>query len=346
MNIFSRLTTTLAVAAIFVSGNAFAGAPIHSGRTDIHVQPVVTVEGEAEVWLHAGIEAWDGDITYQIGYPASLANGMVENGYFPFSELKFPLGCVYGTIEMNAIFHDKFIVNGTIKKNISSPNSDMEDRDWITESNPSQLDIYSESNVTDFSSMIVDVDLEYKFMQTPKGWLAGGVGFLYQDFLYETALVYQGSPSGIHGFDYVGDGGTSIDYEATFHIPYLVVSGRINPTQRLHLSGRLAFSPYATGEDRDQHLLRYKENKGDLAGTAYMLSLAAQFDFTPRWFMTAGLDFTSIEMDGDQVATFYGIYDHTVSAELESTQTAVFLTTGYRFGPDPHENVHKMQQPM
>lgn len=344
MNISRCFTTGLAVASIYISGNALAGTAVHSGKSDIMVQPVVMVEGEAEVWLHGGIESWAGDITYQIGYPATLADGTKENGYFPFSELKFPLDCVFGAIEMNAVFHDRVILNGTIKKNVSDPDSNMEDRDWITETNPKQLDVYSESFVSDFSALIIDVDLEYKFLQLSNAWVAGGIGFLYQNFQYNTSLIRQWSPSGISDFDYTGDGiSTSIDYEATFRIPYLVISSQMSPTKKFHINGRLAYAPIAYGDDRDQHILRDKENKGDLDGSAFMLSVSALFDFTPRWFMSAGVDLTAIEMSGDMDATFYGVYDHTVTEELDSTQASVFITTGYRFGPESHENMDKIK---
>ncbi len=336
MNIFRCFTTGLATVTILISGNALAGTAVQSSRSDINVKPVVTVEGEAEVWLHAGVESWAGDITYQIGYPIAWADGTRETGYFPFSELKFPLDCVFGTIAMSAVFHDKFILNGSLKKNVSDPDSNMEDRDWITATNPDRLDVYSESYIGDFSATIIDADFEYKFLQKPKGWLAGGVGFLYQHFQYDTSIIQQWSPSGLSGFDYTGDGiTTSISYEATFRIPYMVISGQLSPTPKFHLNGRIAYSPYAYGEDNDRHVLRFKENNGDLDGSALMLSVAAQFDFSPHWFMTAGADLTAIDMSGDMDSTFYGVYNHTVTEELESTQTAVFLTAGYRFGPTP-----------
>ncbi len=344
MKIFRCFITGLSAAAVFLSGNALAGTAVQSTRSDINVKPVVTVKGAAEVWLHGGIESWDGDITYQIGFPVSLSDGSTETGYFPFSELKFPLDSVFGAVKMNAIFYDKVLLNGTIKKNVSDPDSNMEDRDWITEANPNQLDVYSESSISDFSALIIDVDVQAKLMERPKGWLAGGIGFLHQNFQYETSVIQQWSPSGLDGFDFIGDGvTTSIDYEATFQIPYLVVSGQISPKPNLHFNGRLAYAPFAYADDRDQHILRNKENKGDYDGSAVMLSLAALFDFTPRWFMTAGFDLTAIEMSGEQDSSFFGVYDHTVEAELESTQTSVFVTTGFRLGPAPNENVQKMK---
>ena len=165
-------------AAAFLATPVMAGTAVKSDATTITVQPVQQVQGEPQAWLHAGVEAWAGENTYQIGFPATDAFGNVYEGHFPISELKFPLDVIFGVVKLNTVLKDKFLFNAAFKKNITEPDDYMEDRDWITESNPSQLDIYSDSEVTRFDGLIVDLDVGYKFLSRDKGWLAAGARLL------------------------------------------------------------------------------------------------------------------------------------------------------------------------
>ena len=303
---------------------------VAAGSADDNSQ-TESAPGGFEFSMDAGIEAWGGDITYQIGYPVSDARG-VYSGYFPFSELSFPLDAVFGVVDAEAVIINKYVIGLKVKKNVSDPNDNMEDRDWITGSDPYLLDIYSESKITDFSAFVIDVDVSYRFFDNDKVLLAAGVGYMYQDFEYTTALIQQWSPSGYMGYDFVGDGGTSLIYEVDFNMPYLMIAGQFNIIPALRVDGRFAVAPWMKVEDKDQHLLRSKVNTGDLDGSAIMLSAEAAYDFTAHIFVTAGLDYTYITADGDMDATFYGIYDHTVSEEIESNQASLYTTIGFRFG--------------
>jgi outer membrane protease len=288
--------------------------------------------GAIQFSMDAGVEAWGGDITYQIGYPVTDAFGYTYNGYFPFSELSFPLDAVFGVVAVDVVIIDKYVIGLEVKKNVSDPDGDMEDRDWITPSDPSRLDIYSESAVTDFSALVFDVDVSYRFLNNDRVSLAAGFGYMYQNFEYETAVRRQWSPSGLMGFDYVGDGSTSLIYEVDFAMPYLLFEGQFNIIPSLKINGRFAYAPWVNVEDTDQHLLRSKVNTGDLTGSAVMASVEAEYDFTPQFFVTGGLDYTYVQADGDMDASFYGTYDHTVAEELESNQASLYATIGFRFG--------------
>lgn len=325
---FAFITAVLTMMA----GPAFAGTPAGPTTTSITIQPVQQLQGEPKFWIGGGVEAWSGENTYQIGYPATDYYGTRYEGHFPFSELKYPLDAYFGVIKVGGVYKDKYIVNGLLKKSISNSDGNLEDSDWITESNPSRLDIYSYSDVTDFEGMVVDVDFSYKFLQREKGWLAAGAGYMFQDFEYNAAIVSQWSPSGLSGWDYEGDGSDGLTYDVEYSIPYLLLSGQAYVSSKFKLSGRLAYSPMVRVEDRDEHLWRYKENRGELDGDAFMLALDGQYDFNEFWFMTAGLSYTLIEAEGDSKAYFYGYYDHTVSEEIESKQSSLFMMVGYKIG--------------
>lgn len=332
MNAFRRCVFTLMTVS-FISTPVMAGTAVTSGQTAVTIQPLQQVQGEPQAWLHVGVESLSGDNTYQIGLPVTDSFGNVYQGHFPISELKFPLDAVFGVIKLNTVIKDRFVLDVVFKKNLTEPDDYLEDRDWITESNPGQLDIYSDSEVTRFDGLVLDIDFGYKVLCGEKGWVAAGAGFMYQDFEWDTAGIRQWSPSGYPDFDYVGDGSLSILYEVNYKMPYLFLSGQLDLNPNFRINGRFAYAPWVDAEDRDQHLLRYKENRGSYDGYAFMVAADAMYDFTQHWFMTGGVSHTSIDVDGEQNSSFFGYHDHTIQAEMESRQTAIYLTAGYRFGP-------------
>lgn len=313
--------------------------------TSLNLRPVVKVEGEIETWLNMGVEQMSGHTTYQIGFPVVVGGGVGMDGYFPFSELEFPLDATFATAHLLGIYDDRWVFNVTAKRSITDPDGTMKDRDWITPDNPSQLDVYSESTITNFDGVIIDLDVSHKLTDNSWGWFAGGVGFMYEKFDYSTAVIHQYSPSGYSGADYVGDGRDSILYEVSYYMPYLLGSIHLTPSEKFVLDARVGYSPYVKAEDRDQHLLGYKENTGDMEGWAATASVSASYYFTPYWFATAGINHTTIEVEGDMDASFFDVYNHTVTEEAQSSQTSGFLTAGYRFGPFPQNNGEKHDMP-
>jgi outer membrane protease len=301
--------------------------------------PVTVTTGQAKAEIMVGVETWSGDNTYKIGYPIHWFDGVVENGYFPFSKLEFPLDIYMATIKANAEFQNTWLFNASIKKDISSPDDPLIDQDWITTSNPSRLDISSTSNIGEFEGYEFDFTAKYKFIQRDNWSLNAGAGYMYQNWQYTANLVNQYSPSGLAGYDYVGDGTPGIRYKLEYHIPYLQVGGKIKLGQQFSLESKLSYSPLVDAKDVDQHLLREKVNNGDLDGDAWMFDIEGKYHFTDNWFMSASYDFKEMKTDGTMSAEFsstylyiYGVIpNHTVYEELESTQHSVALNLGYSF---------------
>jgi hypothetical protein len=301
--------------------------------------PVTVTTGQAKAELMFGVESWSGDNTYQIGYPVRWFDGVVETGYFPFSELEFPLDFYMATARGNAEFQDTWMFSASVKKDISSPDDQMIDQDWLTASNPSQLDVYSNSNLTEFEGYEFDINAKYKFLHG-EGWsLNGGLGYIYQNWQYTANLVEQYSPSGLPGYYYLGDGSPGIRYKLEYSIPYMQIGGMVNLGTQFSIESNVSYSPLVDADNVDQHLLREKVNTGSLEGSSWMFNVKGKYDFGEHWFMTASYDFKQMETDGTMAAEFsdtylyiYGVIpNHTVYEEIDSTQHALALNMGYTF---------------
>ena len=282
--------------------------------------------------LSVGIEGMGGDTTYQIGGTIVLPNGTSGTINFPASELEWPLDIWLGRIDAGLNIGDSWRVNGVLKKNISDPDDNMIDKDWLTSANPGQLDAYSESSISDFDAVIFDIDVEWAFLQRETWSLFAGIGYQYQNFQYDSQLIHQYSPSGLPGIEFYGDGSVSITYEITYDMPYLLIGGDIDLSDSFTLAGSFAYAPWVEAEDVDNHVLRNRVTNGDMEGDAFMLDLSAQYNITPSWFLVAGFHYTKIEVDGTMSVAVNGVTVITSEDETsESTQTSAYFKAGYAF---------------
>ena len=282
-----------------------------------------------------GTERMAGDTTYQIGYPAVGQNGVMLDGHFPVSKLEWPLDTWLARIDAGLNIGDSWRIKGVIKKNLSDPEDNMKDSDWLTASDPGKLDVYSESNISEFDAWIFDIDLEWKFMKRPTWSLYAGLGYQYQNFDYEAKLIHQFSPSGLSGYDAYGNGRVSITYDVTYRMPYVKIGTDIQINDKIDLAGSFAWSPNVEAKDEDRHLRREKGGlnlTGDMDGHAFMIDLSARYKFAPSWFLKGGFHYTVIDVDGWQNQHFVNdAYSSVVTLESKSTQTSFYLTAGYAF---------------
>jgi plasminogen activator len=91
-----------------------------------------------------------------------------------------------------------------------------------------------------------------------------------------------------------------IAYEQEYKIPYLGI-GAAWSGETFAVDGRLLLSNWVSATDTDDHVLRSTIFEGDFSdGTFVGVGVGAVWNFAPRWFATAALDYQSIsEMTGD-----------------------------------------------
>lgn len=170
-----------------------------------------------------GVERMEGNTAFEIGFPVTDPDGTRHGGFFPFSRLEWPLDMWMARIDAGLNLGESWRVNGVLKKNISDPTGNMRDSDWLTESDPGRLDIFSESHISKFAALVFDVDLEWNFLKRQSWLLFAGLGYQHQKFSYEAELLRQYSPSGMPDCDAFGDGRVAITYDITYSLPYLKI---------------------------------------------------------------------------------------------------------------------------
>lgn len=285
--------------------------------------------------LKMGVEKWYGDNTYQVGFPVyDYASLTYYDGYFPFSELEFPLDVVMFSAQYDLEIKRRWMLSFSFKKDLDHSGDDMEDSDWLTPSNPDQLDIFSTSNVIDFEAYEYDVNVKFKYLKGATWSLDAGIGYLFQKFKYDTALKTQYSPSGLAGYDFVWDGRTSsLKYDLFYHIPYVQIGGAVTFAKRFSIAANVSYAPWVEGEDEDQHLLRGLVAKTELEGDSWMANLETRYQINRHWFASLEYGYKKIEVDGKSYDSYYGGLDPNdwVWLEQESTQHSGSLMVGYDF---------------
>jgi outer membrane protease len=284
----------------------------------------------SNTYITVGIGRLSGDTTYQIGgrYVTPSGSGTY---HFPISKLEFPLDIWMISVEESKEFEKKNLkVSVGAKKNYTRDAGRMEDSDWLTVANPSQLDVYSQSNAY-LDALMLGIHVSYRFFERPHWSLIAGVGYRYQNFDYECKLNQQWSPSGLSGYDYTGIGSVDLTYEVTYSIPYIEIGTQYIFTNKWSLDASLGYSPIVHAEDLDVHVLRAKVSEGDCDGDAILFSLKGRYNVSRSWFFALQLDYTYINTDGRQKQYTDGAWSATIDQEITSEQLFGVLYAGYAF---------------
>ncbi|CAK8722308.1 Outer membrane protease [Candidatus Electrothrix laxa] len=279
--------------------------------------------------LSFGLEAMSGDITSSIGGEINHADGQNESTFFPLSELEWPMDILLARFEGSLMLNPMWRINGTLKTAVDDPDETMIDRDWFSAGG--LADIYSESSVSAFEAFILDIDFEWTYLRQGPWILSAGIGYLHQDFEYEGELIMQYSPTGISGYDYIGDGSTGITYENTFSMIYFLLGADLQLTGQFDLSGKFSVAPLASSEDELHHLYYNKVSTGDMDGVACMFEVSGNFWISPWWFVEMGAQYTHISVDGDQYQVLDGEPLGQIEQEVVSEQASIYITMEYSF---------------
>jgi len=297
-------------------------------RSIMVYEPKPSLQG-SDSYITIGIARLSGDTIYQIGgkYVTPSASGEY---HFPISELEFPLDVWMVSVEGSKEFAEKWKVSVGAKINYAINAGKMKDSDWLTLSNPAQLDVYSESDAY-LNALIMDIDIQYRFFERSNWSFIVGVGYIRQNFDYECKLNRQWSPSGLAGYDYTGTGSVDLTYEVTYSIPYMEIGIQFKFKNKVSLEASFGYSSIVNVKDLDVHVLRSKVSEGDCDGDAILFSLKGRYSFPRNWFLALQLDYTKIDTDGKQKQYTDGAWTATIDQEITSEQIFGVLSAGYAF---------------
>ncbi len=292
--------------------------------------PLASSSLPSQLDMALGLEAMGGESSYAIGGTAVYADGGSSSEIFPMSELKWPLDIGLARLDLGWTFSPAWRISGSLRTNLTDPDGQITDRDWLTPELPQRLDVYSESDVSSLDALIFDIAAEWTFWQRALWSLYAGAGWQRQHFEYQGRTVFQRSPSGLSGYAFQG-GGTGLAYELTYSMPYLLLGSEYQLLPQLRLAGSVALAPSVSAEDETLLPLRSKRAEGDLDGSALMLDLSGIYYLTPWWHVKAGLHQVWIDLDGEQHQTVNGKALGRIGMEAESRQTSGYLSLGYSF---------------
>ncbi len=263
-------------------------------------------------WLqdsHIGIGLLlsQGNSLYQIGGQVETPT---ESGttHFPLSELKFPLALELLQLTWQHRWKEKLVFGAAL---VTSPGESyagkMEDSDWgVVVNDADSLDIYSLSD-SQLNYLQWDIYAEILLLDSI-GWQSSiQLGYRRWNLayrLYNLDQWYPSRPTRSHDTQ----PGLVLTYQVDYSLPY----GQLNIT-RLWPGGRQLiisgyYSPLATAEDYDNHLLRSKKSWSSASGYGSGIGarwqtplhsspvlFAASYDY--NWIYTEGYQNQYIEGD-------------------------------------------------
>ncbi len=295
----------------------------------------------AGVELSVGSGMLSGYTQYEIGgktiYPDSEAQY-----HFPVSRLRFPVDATMVKATGQISVEDRWLFSLEVATNITEDTGEMKDYDWgiYPGSDTDQLDIYSESDC-EMETFQLDIKGRYQIGEfyfghaTAGDWRfvpAFGGGFKYQHFDFNTYDLDQWSPS--HPDEgHVREGGKVLSYLAAYEIPYVELSWKLTYREKLSFDVGLAYAPWLNFRDRDDHLLRDRVSKADhhWNGSGAMVNSSVRYDLADNWFMNADLELVYLNSKGRTDVYDAGAWHHSITEKIQSRQTSIFISLGYRF---------------
>jgi hypothetical protein len=300
-------------------------------------------------WIGEGLIS--GNVTYQIGgQVTSPQPGGSSSNPFPISKLQWPLNVTVLTLGALIPVAANTEIGAEFSKNVTSYSGKMQDSDYDydTAGNAS-LGTYSQ-NDADVQTITADIDLRYWMTATTMDFGAEvasnytarmgiGGGELYQKFNWTASNLNQTDID--QGGVVETQSGLIGTYSAVTSMPYLEVLGKIEKPNVMSLLLRFGYSPFASVNDWDDHLLRQISATSSLYGSAYKVSFQGTYDFAPNWFLSGKYDLVYFDLTGTESDLVYGNADvangnnqgdsWTIQHETSSTNYMMALSIGRRF---------------
>jgi len=281
--------------------------------------------------MNVGAGQMAGKTVYQIGGLITYADGSADEYWFPISELEWPLDFYIASAHADLTFHDQVFVGADVIKNMSRAAGWMKDSDWIAA--PNSFDVYSESR-TRGEALLWNAHADYIFYHSEKEDqeidLMLGAGYWHQKFGYHGYSVleeYPSSPSTPPNDVQA----RAITYDITYEVPYVELA-TFSKYGRFTGYFHLGWSPFASAEDVDHHLLRNKVCRGESdEGRAYLFGVKAGYELIDSWTLGCQFDYTKIDTDGSQDQWINDAYLGELEWKAFSEQMLVQVTLGYSF---------------
>lgn len=286
-----------------------------------------------------GLGYLTGNTLYHISSYDTAGNGIESELEFPLNTML--LGLEGGYVGRNDQGREALKVTVQWFTSIGSGSGKLKDSDWLSDSvditevgsvHPG-LDIYSESDI-DLNANIVDLQASYNFWASD-GFAVGPLGgLLYQYFEFDASNVHQVG-FGPYAPGYTGSvSGLVLTYEVTYVVPYIGIHSEMVVSRGFEASVDLGYSPWASAEDKDDHVLRKKVAQASTTGKAYLAGAAVKWDFQENDRFVVGLQYLKIDTSGTQSQTFYdgsGLQFTGINDKIESQQTTVTFLYSHRF---------------
>ena len=313
------LTLCLSIASAAFPGAAQSTATVQEppgGSPGPVTAPADSGERSRSVAIFAnlGVEKMLGHTKYRIHFGENVP----DVGYvFGESELKFPLEVLLAGFDLRvgstSETRRSWAVALGLRKRIHDPVGTMEDSDWVGAPAIGFLQklSFTESDA-DADALILDLKGHIALLESPSFSLNFMLGYMYQEFSYEIFGVsgWQLDDELQRFYFDVFEGVNVLDYDVSFKLPYFGVSASLGGSSGTSLEGEFAFSPRASANDRDDHILRGKLSEAQCTGIAFTAGANATWTFVssaggPSWWLGFGGELLSTSTDGKQVQFFY-----------------------------------------
>lgn len=270
-----------------------------------------------------------GEAVYQTGGTYAAGN-TIEEFWFPFSKLEFPVFNIGGAVTTKLLFN-RFHVSYSYGRYFNSNAGDLIDSDYgITvdgyKVDPNELTIYSQS-LTSSDSRLHHLDVLYQVDETQNKQLFIGLGLRHDYLYFQSKNTYQTHPGSPEKSDVYVDGDT-ITYEVKTLIPLFLVQ-YIQQWNKVNVDITLGLSPFARSNEVDDHLVRGRRAEGRGFGTSFLCLSEVTYKINENFSYFLTTSFSSTDLSGRYENYFYNDSNpRTFSIDFRSNTTLYSITMG------------------
>jgi len=269
-----------------------------------------------------------GEITYTI-------QGQQDGGWK--SELKWPLD---GTFYLGGVGSFRMLERFTLSiggwTSVFDHTGTIEDSDWLYGYYGNQRAIYSESD-SSVDGTHFDMNARYDIVRSNDHMSFGVLlGYAYtqwdwtakdgEQWTVDPEEFFQGSLPG-----------TGMTYQQKIGVPYagIALSSSL-PNGAIDMNAYGIFSPWATCDDEDDHVLREKLSTGESDGMFWAMGGDLRWHITSNWSASLFTNYSAYDLEGKQTQYFYGGEyagrgAKGIDLAIEGSQLYIGATAGFMF---------------
>ena len=265
------------------------------------------------------------NISKNEGYVKYTINDETQNWQ---SILEFPLDYFYYNLNIKKRIDYKYLkeINLNYSENISQPENEFKDSDWIGINFSEEPNIYAETKA-EMDYINYDINLIIDKFSKNNFYFGGGYSYSKRNYLMTGGYQINYMDQTFFKFE---ENQKVIEYNIKTYKPYLQLA-LITNYSPISINGKIKYSPYIKIKDFDNHFLRNKTARGSTNGYSFDININTEIKIKDNLKIITGYNYSYFKAKGVQTQTFQDGTKANVNLENKLNDYSLNLGISYKY---------------